>query len=1406
MLRYRLPIFALCVLLASTAALGQTFEINGGNSTSSNTAPKRSSRAASRKGTASTSDTGMGWGSSIEVARQARAAQDALNKGDYRAAMDYAQRATKAAPQNPDFWFLYAYAARLAGQYNASVDAYKKGLSQRPSSIQGLSGLAQTYGRMGRADEAKQLVEKVLAANPRSVDDLRLAGQLFLYNDPQQALTFFQRAEAVQSNARTELLIARAYQRMGDDARARQMLERARAKAPKDPDVVRAVAAAYRDNGQVDQAIAMLKSIPLKTGDALAELAYTYQVAGDRKEAANTYVKAANAAPRQMDIQLNAAQALVNAGEFSEAESILNRAAAMEPNQYRLHAIRGQIDSLNNHPDEAIQEYRTAIANVPQQGVPEGPLYPIGLHVELYQLYRDTGDTADATREANVARSMIQPMNVQDATRPEFLRLRAAIAMAFNDSASAEKDLKEAISLQPKSTNLILNYANLLWRTNRRQESLKMYKHALDIEPNDPAALSALGYLSRELGDDKAAEAYFNRLAQAHPDDYVPYLALGDMYTARREFKRAQASYEKAHQLNPSNALVFAGGINSALEGHSFPTAKSWLDRADAKILDNPQVMREHERYLTMTGKYQESAQLGYKVIQKLPRDPEAPVYLAYDLLFLNRYDDAMAIVRKFDSVLPKDRDLPLIAGYVHTHYGQYQEALQDFTRALQRDPTMATGYMNRGYVENDLRLASRAEKDFREAIKLKPDYGEAHLGLAYAYLQLRSAKAALKETDLAEKYMGDSRSLHLARAEGYRQEVLLAKAENEYKAALKFQPDDVPTYLALSDAQYRQRHYDASIQTLNTALKYSQNSPMVYANIARADARLGRDQDATRNIQLAEKTGGNNAKILLATADAFLIMNNRNAAMERYSQALDLSDADRLQTRISLARLFVDEKNWPEARQQIAMGFAEARVSDASVITAEDYLDAADVLMSTQDFKTAEQFYNRAQNAGADELAVAVGMANAHLAMGETKDAETLLASVHDDEAKAQSFEYQVSMANVYRQKQDTFHALSGFARAASLAPDDQAAQQAVFQLADEQGRQITPDLSMASQVSVDPIFEDENIYQMDARLRLAPGAPLSFLNSRDFLPPPRRSVQTFADARYRYRIGNFPVISGFVGERNARGTISFPSQLLIQRRNTYDTIFNVGVSPVLHLGDVNFTFTPGLQYTIRRDTLAPVNMNQDLFRQFLYVTSSPIFNWVSLSGDVIREAGPFTQQNLHSRDFSGALNLRVGRPWGNTAFVTGYAARDLLFRPSIHEYYGTDTYAGIERKFGTKITASAVADYLRAWRVEGTSWAIAQTLRPAFSLDVRPNDRWTVSASGYWSQGMGFHAYDNYSNGILLSYMKPLRGAVNDGTGSVDVSYPLRFSIGLQQQTFYDFPGHPVTQIVPIVRLTLF
>ncbi|MGH9528442.1 MAG: tetratricopeptide repeat protein [Terriglobales bacterium] len=1384
-------------VFAITSLRAQTFELNNQNGNgpkgtkknkSSNTAPPQQQN----------SQNGLGWGSSIETARNSRAAQQALEKGNYRDAAGYASRAAHGAPQNASLWFLWGYSARLAGLYPDSEYAYKKGLQLRPSSIQGLSGLAQTYAKMGRGNEAQAILKKVLAANPKSVDDLELAGELALSSDPQTALDLLKRADAQQATARSELLIARAYQRLNQPEASKQYLDRAQSRAPNDPGVLRAVAAFERDAGQYDPSIAILKKVVPRAPDALPELAYTYQLAGKRKEAAEAYSRAADRATHDVGLQLSAAQAVVNVGQFDHGETFLKRAAAIEPDNYRLHAIWGQIASIEDRNDDAIREYRFAVDHLPP-AVQEGPLYPVSLHLSLYEMYQRTNQPTLGDTELIAARNGLNGISGQESS-PEFLRLRALIEADSNDPVSAEKDLKAALAIDPNNVNIMLNYGNLLWRTDRKQDAFKLYASALNLDPTSHSALTALGYLSREISDPTTAEKYFLKLEQLYPNDFVPYLALGDLYTSERQFAKSQENYEKSHALAPNNALIVVGGTNSALESQDLPLARKWLDRAEGSpsMDEVPQVMRERERYLTRTGKYEESANLGYKVLQKLPNDPEVPVYLAYDLLYLNRYDEAYNMAVKYERILPKDKDLQLIKGYVHAHEGYPREAEADFTRALELAPNVATTYMNRGYVRNDLREAEGAIKDFEAAIRLRPDYGEAHLGLAYSYLQLRRGKLAIKEADIAAKTLGESSSTHLARAEGYRQQMLFRPAVVEYRAALQFAPKDVTIHLEVADALYRLHLYNDAIDALKGTLGLGGDEALIYAEMARNYAQLRERDNALKAIAQSEQHGSD-SKVLMENGEALMALGEHKAAMERYSRALDAPHSDRVEVRLALARLFAVSGRHDQAQQQVGFALAEARVGEANAVTPENLIEAADVLMAINQFDLARKYFERAQSLGADDESVSLGLANAYLAEGRTQSAAQVLKALGNSSDNNDNYEYLIAMGNVYRQEQDSARALTMFARANQVSQGNEYSRQTEIDLAGDTGKELTPNIAVQPDFTVGPIFEDINIYQLDARLLGVPNASL--------LPPPRSSTETIGAAHYKVHFNGWPVISGMVAERNARGTFAFPSELFVLNENSYDTIFNGGVNPVVHLGNNTITFNPGLQFTIRRDTRSPVDLNQDLFRQYLYVNTSSFGNWVSFSGSMIREAGPFTEQNLHSRDAAGTVEFKVGRPWAKTALITGYQGRDVLFRPLIREYYTTATYLGVQQKFGSSWQAAVFAEYLRSWRVQDSLYAIAQAMTPGFRLDYAPfTSHWAVHVNGEWSQGEGFHAYDNVSNQVTVSYMRTVQRSVRDGAADVPVNYPMRFSFGLAQQTFYDFQGKNRNSFVPIVRINLF
>jgi tetratricopeptide (TPR) repeat protein len=1384
--------FALAIFAVSSMC-AQTFELNNNNNPNSTKKNKNSKTAEPQ-----TSQNGLGWGSSIETARNSRAAQQALEKGNFRDAAGYASRAAHGAPQNTSLWFLWGYSARLAGLYQDSEYAYKKGLQQQPNSIPGLSGLAQTYAKMGRGNEAQAILKKVLAANPKSVDDLELAGELALNSDPQTALDLLKRADAQQASARSELLIARAYQRLNQPDASKQYLDRAQSRAPNDPGVLRAVAAFQRDAGQYDPAIAILEKVVPRSPDALPELAYTYQLAGKRKEAAETYSRAADRSARDAGLQLSAAQAVVNVGQFDRAGTFLKRAEAIEPDNYRLHAIRGQIASIEDRNDEAIREYRFAVDHLPP-AVQEGPLYPVSLHLSLYEMYQRTNQAGPGDAELTAARTALSGITGLESS-PEFLRLRALIEADSNDPVSAERDLKAGLAIDPSNVNILLNYGNLLWRTDRKQDALKTYTTALNLDPTSHSALTALGYLSREISDAATAEKYFLKLQELYPNDYVPYLALGDLYTSAREFPKSQENYEKSHALAPNNALIVVGGANSALESQDLPLTKKWLDRADASpgMNDVPQVQRERERYLTRTGKYEESAKLGYQVLEKLPNDPEAPVYLAYDLLYLNRYDEAYNMAVKYEHTLPKDKDLQLIKGYVHAHEGYPREAEADFTQALELAPNVATTYMNRGYVRNDLREANGAIKDFEAAIRLRPDYGEAHLGLAYSYLQLRRGKLAIKEADIAAKTLGESSSTHLARAEGYRQQMLFRPAIVEYRAALQFAPKDVTIHLEVADALYHLHLYRDAIEALKGTLGLGVDEAIVYAEMARNYAQL-RDRDNALKAIAQSEQHQSDSKVLMENGEALLALGEHKAAMQRYSRALDAPHSDRAEVRLALARLFAVSGHHDEAQQQVSFALAEARIGEASAVTPENLIEAADVLMAINQFDLARKYFERAQSLGADDESVSLGLANAYLAEGHTQSAAQVLKTLGKTSDNNENYEYLIAMGDVYRQQQDSARALSMYARANQVSQGNEYSQQTEIDLAGDTGKELTSNIAVQPEFTVGPIFEDINIYQLDARLLGVPNESL--------LPPPRSSTETIAATHYKIHFNRWPVITGMVAERNARGTFAFPSELFVLNENSYDTIFNGGVNPVVHLGNNTITFNPGLQFTIRRDTRSGTDLNQNLFRQYLYVNTSSFGNWVSFSGSMIREAGPFTEQDLHSRDAAGAVEFKVGRPWAKTALITGYQGRDVLFRPLIREYYSTSTYLGVQQKFGSSWQAAVFAEYLRSWRVQDSLFAIAQAMRPGFRFDYAPfTSHWAVHASGAWSQGEGFHAYDNVSNQVTVSYMRTLQRSVRNGAAEIPVNYPMRFSVGLAQQTFYDFQGKNRNSFVPIIRINLF
>jgi tetratricopeptide (TPR) repeat protein len=842
-----LKIALVSALAAASTMHAQVYDVGSGAAA----APKPAAPA--QKG--EQQDQQLGWGSNIQNARLARAAELALQHGDKVQALDYARRAAQAAPTNAQLWFLLGYAARLNNRYQESVDSYSKGLRISPSSLEGQSGLAQTYSLMGRTDEAERLLKQVIAADSRRKDDAVLLGDLMMRTgDYVGALDWLNRAERMGPGARSELLLAICYQHLNQMDEANHYLELAKKRDPNNPDVERSLAGYYRAIGNYPQAIAALKTIKAPKPDVVAELAFTYQLDGKLDDAAKLYAQAANALPKDLGLQLSAAQADVAAGSINKADVFLKRATTIDANYYRLHAIRGEISKIQENDKDAAQEYSLAIKNLPA-APSEGPLYGIQLHVDLMSVYKDSGDETSAHHELETAQAQINGLADQMGSTAPYLRLRAQIRLSAGELDGALSDVNKALAIDAHDRNDLQLDGDILMKLGRTDEAINTYKQILEAEPGNRYALVSLGYASRVAGKDQDAEMYFQRLEKADPTFYVPYLALGDLYTARHDYARAETSYNKAYQLDPRRPLIMAGGMNAAIEAHKLNLAGTWLARVSGEMEQDPQILREKERYLSFMGDYQASADVAAQAIKVLPHDRDVVVYLGYDLLHLEKYDELLALATQYRDVFPKEPDIPLLEGYVHKHQGDTEAARADFAETLKRDPEVVTAYVNLGYTLNDLHQPAPAAEGFDEALKREPNNGEAHLGLAYSDLDLHKPQTALHQADLAEKELGDSRDIHVIRATAYGRMDMLLKAAAEYRAALKFTPDDGALHLGLGNTLFAERHYHDAIDELLIAVKDSPDSAATYALLARSYANL-QDRDQTMHyVQLAEQT-----------------------------------------------------------------------------------------------------------------------------------------------------------------------------------------------------------------------------------------------------------------------------------------------------------------------------------------------------------------------------------------------------------------------------------------------------------------------------------------------------------------------------------------------------------------------
>jgi len=186
------------------------------------------------------------------------------------------------------------------------------------------------------------------------------------------------------------------------------------------------------------------------------------------------------------------------------------------------------------------------------------------------------------------------------------------------------------------------------------------------LSPRDARILTKLG-ASQLLGSVNRynkAISYLFRAKEISPNDASIYLALGDVYIRKNDFKNALASYNKALSLNPTSPLAKINIGNIYVRAANLNAARPYLDEARQIDSTFAPVYRELGELYTMAGQFN-LAKANFRKFLDLSGN-NTPAKIQYAKALFRTKDFATAL-ETLEEVLAVDKSrnyLNRLAGY----------------------------------------------------------------------------------------------------------------------------------------------------------------------------------------------------------------------------------------------------------------------------------------------------------------------------------------------------------------------------------------------------------------------------------------------------------------------------------------------------------------------------------------------------------------------------------------------------------------------------------------------------------------------------------------------------------------------------------------------------------------------
>jgi tetratricopeptide (TPR) repeat protein len=280
-------------------------------------------------------------------------------------------------------------------------------------------------------------------------------------------------------------------------------------------------------------------------------------------------------------------------------------------------------------------------------------------------------------------------------------------------------------------------------QAGRHDDAERLYRRALDADPNEPTALYLYGLMAFEAGRAEQAAELFEQVVALRPSHVEAQATLANLRHWRGEHAAATAGYRRVLALDANRADAAIGLANALRESGDIAAAALAAGAATTRFAAEAAAWLALGAAQAGAGET-EAAIAAYRTAVDL--DPSATAARTGLALVLLDAGQAEAAVAEAAAALDLDPTLSeawFARGAAALALRRPEEAIVALEWASSIDPSRAATQLTLGNAYAEADRAEGAERCLKAALALDPTLAAAHAGLGSVYLRAERRVAA---------------------------------------------------------------------------------------------------------------------------------------------------------------------------------------------------------------------------------------------------------------------------------------------------------------------------------------------------------------------------------------------------------------------------------------------------------------------------------------------------------------------------------------------------------------------------------------------------------------------------------------------------------------------------------------